>query len=311
MTHTPVLEIGGTHVSAALVDTTRWCTVEGTVSRSCLRSDGTVADILADIVMAAGRLGSLKGSKLGIAMPGPFDYERGIGRFRDVGKFDALNGVNVKRPLLAVLHERPDDISFVNDATAFAIGEWVSGAAKGASRMVAITLGTGVGSTFLADGRPVTSGPDVPPDGFVHVLRIDDRPLEDVVSRRAIVAAYRSAVAQNGSELDVHDIARLAADGEAAARSALNTAFRALGVALAPWLVSFAAEVLVVGGGISAAWDQIAPPLREGLADPRLAKSWRADNVICSNDTEESSLVGAAWHAVADPTRGSTNWSHR
>jgi glucokinase len=310
MTHTPVLEIGGTHVSAALVDTGRWRTVEGTVSRSGLRSDGTVTDILADIVMAAGRLGSLKGSKLGIAMPGPFDYERGIGRFRDVGKFDALDGVNVKRPLLAALHERPDDISFVNDATAFAIGEWVSGAAKGASRMVAITLGTGVGSTFLDDGRPVTSGPDVPSDGFVHLLRIDDRPLEDVVSRRAIVAAYRSAVAQNGSQLDVHDIARLAADGEATARSTLNAAFRALGVALAPWLVSFAADVLVVGGGISAAWEQIALPLREGLADTSLGKSWRADNVICSNDTEESSLVGAAWHAVADPTRGSTNWSH-
>ncbi len=313
MTRTPVLEIGGTHVSAALVDTTCWHTVEGTVSHNDLRCDGNATEILADIVLAAGRLSALKESTLGIAMPGPFDYERGVGRFRDVGKFDALNGVDLKGALLATLPERPNDISFVNDATAFAIGEWVSGPAKGASRAVAITLGTGVGSAFLDDGRPVTSGPDVPPEGSVHLLRIGERPLEEVVSRRAIVAAYHSAVAPEGRQLDVHDIMRRAADDDETARETLHTAFHALGMALAPWLARFAADVLVVGGGISASWAQIAPALREGLADTSLrpGKSWRADNIICSNNTEESSLVGAAWHAVADPTRGSTNWSHR
>ena len=41
---------------------------------------------------------------------------------------------------------------FVNDAEAFGLGEWRAGAARGRRRAVAITLGTGVGSVFVADG---------------------------------------------------------------------------------------------------------------------------------------------------------------
>jgi glucokinase len=313
MTITPVVEVGGTHVSAALVDTSTWRTISETLTHDSLRSNGTANDILADLTAAIGRLGSCRGSILGIAIPGPFDYEHGIGRFRDVGKFDALNGVNMKRVLLATLREPPNDIRFVNDAVAFAIGEWVSGAAQGVARTVAITLGTGVGSAFLVSGTPITSGREVPPDGAVHLLRIGDQPLEDIVSRRAIVAAYRAITADYGRHLDVHDIARRAADGDTAARTTLDTAFRALGMAIAPWLVNFGAEVLVVGGGIAAAWKQIAPCLREGLVGPAAGhrNSWPVDNVVYAPDTQESGLVGVAWHVAQNPTTGPTSPSHR
>ncbi|MEK8144748.1 hypothetical protein NKH18_33290 [Streptomyces sp. M10(2022)] len=47
----------------------------------------------------------------------------------------------------------------------------------------------------------------------------------------------------------------------------LDHAFRALGVAMAPWLTRFQATVLVVGGSIAGSWDLVTAPLREGLAD--------------------------------------------
>lgn len=308
----PVIDVGGTHVTAALVDIARWRTVEGTRCRTPLNSDGSAAAIVRSLATAILPLGDISASVLGVSMPGPFDYGAGIGRFHGVGKFDALNGVDVGSALRSALPVPPASIAFVNDASAFAIGEWVAGAATGAGRAVGITLGTGVGSAFLDHGRAVSAGPSVPPNGHVHMLRIGGRPLEDVVSRRAIVTAYQSATAcQAGVDVDV--IARYAADGDAAARHVLDHAMGALGEALRPWLVRFNADVLVVGGGMAASWDLIEPVLHAtlfrtgGLDGP----AWTGGRLVRSADTEESILVGAAWHAANSQTDTSVNRSEQ
>ena len=71
------------------------------------------------------------GSLWGVAIPGPFDYVRGIADFHGVGKFDALRGVDLGDVLRRTLTRANGRVSFVNDAEAFAIGEWASGAAQG------------------------------------------------------------------------------------------------------------------------------------------------------------------------------------
>jgi glucokinase len=298
----PVIDVGGTHVTAALVDTARWRTVDGTRHRAPLRGDGTAAEIIGSFAAAIKPLGDIGASVLGVSMPGPFDYDTGIARFRGVGKFDALNGVDVGFALRLALPAPPARIAFVNDASAFAIGEWVAGAARGAGRVVGITLGTGVGSAFLDGGRTVSAGPSVPPDGHAYRLRIGGRPLEDVVSRRAIVAAYQSATAgQAGVDVDV--IARHAAEGNPVARRVLDHAVGTLGEALRPWLVRFNADVLVVGGGMAASWELIEPALHASLfCSSALAGPAWTGTLARSADPEESILVGAAWHATSSQT---------
>lgn len=310
MTTVPTLDIGGTHVSAARVDTATWRALRGASHRIALRSSGTSEEIIATIAGCAAELGSMRGAVLAVAMPGPFDYDAGIGRFEDVAKFDALNGFDVRKALLNAIPEPPDDVVFVNDAAAFGIGEWVSGAARQARRAVAITLGTGVGSAFLDNGTVVDSGPAVPPDGCVHLLRIGDRPLEEVVSRRAIIAEYRARLApdQRAHQVDVREIANRASDGEEPARQTMDSAFRALGEALSPWLRRFEAEVLVVGGGMTASWASVRPPLEAGIENVDELRSDLA--VVRSQDPDESTAVGAAWHAYANHA-GPTNGSRR
>lgn len=306
----PVIDVGGTHVTGALVDTARWRTMDGTRHRTPLRGDGSAAEIIRSFVTAIRPLGDIGTSILGASMPGPFDYGTGVGRFHGVGKFDALNGVDVGSALRSALPVPPARIVFVNDASAFAIGEWVAGAARDAGRVVGITLGTGVGSAFLDDGHPVSAGPSVPPNGHVYLLRIGDRPLEDVVSRRAIVAAFQSATGCQ-AQVDVDTIARYAADGDVVARRVLDYTVGALGEALRPWLVRFNADMLVVGGGMTASWDLIEPALHaslfrtSGLAGP----TWLGGTVVRSADPEESILVGAAWHAAHSQTDTSVNRS--
>lgn len=303
----PVLDVGGTHVTAALADTAQWRTVAGTRHRRPLRSGGTADEIIATLADAIRSLGDIGSSALGIAMPGPFDYATGIGRFREVGKLDALNGVDVGLALRAALPAPPARVAFVNDASAFTIGEWISGAARGAKRVVGITLGTGVGSAFLDRGSVVADGPDVPPHGYAHLLRVDRRPLEDLVSRRAIIAAYESArgaasqgEAAPGTAVDVDVIARLAANGDGTAEAVIGDALDTLGQALRPWLVRFGAEILVVGGGIAGSWELVGPALerallREGTPS---APAWRGGMTVRARDPEESLLVGAAWSTV-------------
>ncbi|MFJ9623285.1 ROK family protein [Streptomyces sp. NPDC101181] len=264
---TPVLEIGGTHVSAALVDPDTG-TLAGPPLRAPLPAQGSADAILGGVLEAAAGLPADPGATWGVAVPGPFDHERGIACFEGVGKFEALYGVDVGAALRAGLPQAPGGLAFLNDAVAFGVGEHAAGAGRGHDRAVFVTLGSGVGSAFLADGTPVTAGPAVPPEGYAHLLTYDGRPLEDTVSRRGIRAAYaRAALDDTDVVPDVRAIAERAREGDRSAGDVLDHAFRALGETLAPWLHRFGATVLVVGGSIAASWDLIEAPLQIGLGE--------------------------------------------
>lgn len=293
MTAIPVLEIGGTHVTAARVDAGQWRTVPGSRHRLPLDSGGTAGEILLAMTACAGRLGPLDGDVLGVAIPGPFDYELGVGKFRDVGKFDSLNGIDIRAGLLTTLPHPPRSVLFLNDADAFGLGEWVAGAARGYQRVAAVTLGTGVGSAFVECGRIVSDGAIVPPEGRVDLLCVGDAPLEDVVSRRAILADYARRTGITG--LDVADIATRARAGDPAARGVFETAYSALGAVLAPWLRRFGAQVLVVGGTIAASWDLVGPPLLATTNDVDIP-------VVPAGNLDEAAEIGAAWHVVSRET---------
>jgi glucokinase len=255
MTFRPALEVGGSHVSAALLDGSLRVV---SAAREPLRADGSAAEIVDTVLRTAAAL-SVGPSPWGVAVPGPFDYARGIALFEGVGKFDALRGTNLGAALRAGLPGPPMSVTFLNDADAFMLGEWTTGAAVGHRRAAGITLGTGIGSAFLADGRLVADGPDVPPEGRADLLTWCGRPLEDIVSSRAIRARYPDPAA------DVAEIAVRARTGEEVARALLTETFTVLGRALAPWLRRFGATVLVVGGSIAASWDLVGPPLLAGL----------------------------------------------
>ena len=233
-----------------------------------------------------------------MAVPGPFDYARGIGLFRDVGKFDSLYGVDVRRGLLTRIRPRPSAVRFLNDADAFGVGEYAAGAARGHDRAVCITLGTGVGSAFLDRGRPVNSGPTVPPDGSIHLVVHDGRPLEETVSRRAIRTAYAAAAAGASGDLapDVHAIAERSRQGDDLAQRVLADAFGGLGAALAPLIQRFG----------PASWSSAAPwPARGTSSSPRsgagcssrrpISVSWRvrpAERNAVARTARRGLLVG-------------------
>lgn len=298
----PVLDVGGTHVTAALVDPATGRPVPSSVTRRPLGSHAAATRILDAIGRTALELPAGHRPYWGVAMPGPFDYETGIGRFTGIGKFESLSGVDVGAGLRERLADRAERLCFLNDADAFAIGEYRAGAAAGHDRVVCLTLGTGVGSSFLHAGRPVHDGDRVPPRGHVHRLTVHGRPLEDTVSRRAIRAHYaRLAATANGRDVpdrtvfpdgvpDVREIAARAKGGAAAACEVFRYAFDALGRALAPWIDRFQATAVVVGGSMAQSWDLIHPALTGALA----SAARTAVPVLPAARSAEAPLIGAA-----------------
>lgn len=282
----PVLEVGGTHVTAALVDPVRWTVVTGSRSRRHLDAQAPADVLLADLLAAAASLDVAPGARWGVAMPDPFDYDRGIALFTGVGKFDSLRGVDVRAALLDGIAARPADVVFLNDADAYALGEWTHGAGSGSARCAVVTLGTGVGSGWIADGHVVDPG--VPPGGRIHRLTVDGVPLEDVMSRRAVRRAYAAATGDHMA--DVREIADRAWAGETAARETLARALTALGRAVGPCVTRFRADVLVVGGSMSASWDLFAPWFAAGAGSG-------LPPVRVAAHPDDAPVLGAAAHA--------------
>jgi glucokinase len=298
----PVLEIGGTHVTAAQVDLARGVVIVDSVRRRTLSPGGSAPEILGAVIACGLELPVLPGERWGVALPGPFDYDSGVARFEGVGKFEELNGTDVGAALMAGLPGPPGSVTFLNDAEAFLWGEWLFGAAAGNDPCVAITLGTGIGSAFLADGEVRQSGTGVPSEGRVDLLRVAGQPLEDVVSARAIARAYR--LRTGVAPRDIAHIADEARGGEEVATAVLRNAFEQLGAVLRPWLQDFGAKSLVVGGSMTGSWDLIGPALLDGMCGGDGA-SLAELKVSVAARPEEAALLGAA--AFTKRTKGSAD----
>jgi glucokinase len=295
---TGAIEVGGSHIAAAVIDVRQRLILKSRRLGIQLSAMSTSQAILGAIAEVANDFFDKETAQIGVALPGPFDYEAGIGRYRDEEKFHALANVDIESALRDLMWFSPSEVSFLNDADAFLIGEWSNGAAFGHQRAAAITLGTGVGSSFLTNGVTLNEGPGVPPDGSIHNVDVGGIALEDVVSRSAIVRAYWAAVGSDRTflEVDVDDIARFARSGDRHARDVLNFAFTTLGETLATSLDEFEPTVLVVGGRISLSWDIVRPALLRGLS---LKPSCAGILVAPAQHLDDSPLLGTAIHACS------------
>jgi glucokinase len=281
------LEIGGTHVSAALVSLDKRAIDPVGVQRYALAPDGTRDELVRSIVTTARQLSRPDVTRWGVATPGPFDYARGISLIRGVAKLDALYGADLRAELSAALGVEPRNVSFINDANAFLVGEWWAGAAQGGGRSIGITLGTGLGSAFISDGKIVESDPDVPPEGRLDLIPFRGEPVEETLSSRGLRALY----GEDGA--DVVEIARRARAGEARAADVMHRFGSALGEFLARWVYLFIPTTVVLGGSIARSWDLWSEEFRAACA-PDMDQTWYG----VAEHLDEAPLLGAAYDAA-------------
>src|SRR5690606_33620342 len=150
-------DIGGTHVTAAVVNTSSWQVINASIIRHSVNSHADAKSILSAWTVPFQEVirhqPTLAEPLIGIAMPGPFDYEQGISHMRNQDKYDNLYGMDIRRELAERLGVNGSDIRFINDAAAFLQGEVFAGKHNGSHKVLGITLGTGLGSAVWERGN--------------------------------------------------------------------------------------------------------------------------------------------------------------
>lgn len=284
-------DIGGSHITCALIDLEHQMILPE--SRVTLPVDnkasaeiilGVWSEAIGEAILGVD-VGELAG--VGFAMPGPFDYVKGIALFERVEKYLGLYGVNVGEGIRKIL-SLPHSVLFryMNDATAFAVGEAWIGSAADTKKSVSITLGTGFGSAFIDEGIPVVERDDTPKMGCVWHLPFKKGIADDYFSTRWYIRQYE---ALTGKVMPgVKEIADDARTNPKAA--ALFTEFGGdIGHFLGEWLNKFNAEVLVIGGNLSGASDLFMPAFEKSLAE--LGCKTR---IAWSELREDAAIIGSA-----------------
>jgi len=132
-------DIGGSHITCAAIDLVSGSILRDTISEREVNNQAPAADIIG--VWADALSGALKKvpyenvKGIGFAMPGPFDYVKGICYIRGVSKYENLYGINVQEAIAEALKAPADFlVRFMNDASSFAVGEAWAGSAIAATR---------------------------------------------------------------------------------------------------------------------------------------------------------------------------------
>jgi predicted NBD/HSP70 family sugar kinase len=263
------LDVGGTSVKSALV--AAGGQVIGKPSITSIDSSSEPENILKTFaqIISTHLEESHTSNLLGVALgfPGPFDYAAGICLIEGVEKYGAIYGLDMGEALRARLHLGDLPILFRNDAEAAVVGEARYGAGRDYRRLIGVTLGTGCGSAFLLDGLPVTSGPGVPPNGWLYPELFRGLRADDLFSSRGVESRLRAA---GVTERTVKDVAAEARAGDGVARQVFEAFGADLGSFLDSYAVAFAAEAVLVLGQIAGAVDLFGPRLRQTLSVPAL-----------------------------------------
>lgn len=280
-------DIGGTHITAAAIDLSTGTLLPGSLFRSTYGHQQAAETILAawaEVLQSCLQVAGEDCQGIGMAIPGPFDYRNGISNMQH--KFPHLFHCNVRAELVQRLNSGHLPLRFINDATAFAVGEAWVGAGQSYSKVVVVTLGTGFGSAFIEKGIPVVHADTVPKEGCLWHLPFKEGIADDYFSTRWLVDAYE---AKRGIRLEgAHALTALAEkDTEA------STIFKKfgvnLGLCLEPPLRRFGAECLIMGGNIAHASALFQPFFEQTLYSLNYSIP-----VFPSKLWEEAALIGSA-----------------
>lgn len=301
------IDAGGTKLLGGVVD--EELVVHHRVHRTWRGADRTeTLDIFVEAVEEV-RAAAPDVIAVGFGVPALVDWETGVARWsthlplEEVG-FRELMSERLGLPVVVD-----------NDSNAAMLAEARTGAAREASHAVLITLGTGIGSGLLLDGRLYRGARGFGPEIGHMVVDLDGPPcrgacpgvgcLEALVSGSRIgrdgVEAGRaspdSALGRRvaaGQEISGGIVTELAHDGDPEARQVLAEIGRRLGYGLVGVVNVFNPEVIVLGGGALAAGELVLRPAREVVAERALPPMRDMVEIVPTHFGAESGMLGAA-----------------
>lgn len=306
--HAIGIDIGGTKIAGALVD------AEGSILKELrvptpANDSNAISDAVVKLIRELAAREQVVAA--GVAAAGYVNAERSHIVY-------APNLSFRNEPFKEKLEAQLDLPVFIdNDANAAGWAEYRFGAGRGYRHMAMLTIGTGVGGAIITDGRLLRGGFGVAAE-LGHIRHIPNGLLCGC-GRRGCIEQYGSGTAllraaielahsdetkgarllalmiENGGELTGTQVYQAISEGDPGALELLTN----LGVALGKTVATLAAvvdpEVVVIGGGVSAAGELLLGPMREAYLGSLSARGFHPElKLVTAQFVNDAGVVGAA-----------------
>jgi glucokinase len=290
------LDLGGTNLKWVVIerDAGDWRVLDrGQVATPIGDGADAVVARLASVGVEAMRRWANVASA-GIGVPGLYDPATGTTRFL-VNIPGDWKDRPVARPLGSALGV---PVALINDARAFGLAELRLGAGRGASSMIGLTLGTGVGGVIAIDGH-VHQGHDGTAGEIGHQTLEPDGPLCGCGNRGCLEAFARAdRIAAACGTATAEEAFAQARAGDARAVAGIAEVGRYLGIGIANMIAVITPGRVVIGGGISAAADLLLGPIREELRQRVRTTALDEVEIVTAELGIWAGAIGAALHGA-------------
>jgi len=230
----------------------------------------------------------------GVGIPGLYDPRAGTTRFL-VNLRGAWDGYPIVAPVAAALGV---PVALINDARAFGLAELRLGAGRGASSMVGLTLGTGVGGVIAVDGT-VHQGHDGTAGEIGHQTIDPDGPDCNCGNHGCLEAFARAdRIAEACGTATAEEAVDRARNGDAAAIEGLRRVGRYLGIGIGNMIVVISPDRVVIGGGIAAAGDLLLASARDEIRGRVRTTSIAEVEIVTAELGTWAGAIGAAVHGA-------------
>ena len=304
------IDIGGTGTKFGIVDRNGNILFSSEISsRNHAQVEGFIDELheaLFDMIERAGGPGRIRG--IGVGAPngnyysGTVEYAPNL-PWKGIIPFAKMLEEKFKLPVV-----------LTNDANAAAIGEMMYGAAKGMKDFIMITLGTGVGSGIVANGKLIYGH-----DGFAgelgHTIIIPNGRLHEGTGKYGSLESYASATGVRLTALemltktteksllrdipikkiDSKKVYEAAIQGDALAKEVFEFTGKILGLALANFVMFSSPEAIILFGGLTKSGDLILKPTKENMEMNLLKVFQNKVKILVSHLKEaDAAILGAS-----------------
>lgn len=305
--HAIGIDIGGTKIAGALVDAQGQIVLEERVPSPAGDPEAMV-DAVVGLIERLSANHEVIGA--GVAAAG----------FIDADQSTIIYAPNISwrnEPFKAKLEAKLNiPVIIENDANAAGWAEYRYGAGRGFKHMIMLTIGTGVGGAVITDSHMLRGGFGIAgelghlrvvPDGLLCGCG-QNGCLESYASGTALLRTARELAASNSPEgarlreieaeagqLTGHEVYKAILEGDKGALRLLSELGSWLGQAIGSLVAVLDPEVVVIGGGVSAAGDLLLNPIREAYLAHLPARGYRPELKITTAEfVNDAGVVGAA-----------------
>ena len=311
------IDLGGTNIVAAVVDEKYNIIAKAKTPTAVPRSAELIFDDIAKVCKEAVEKAGLTMndiSSVGLGTPGTVNSD-GVIEFANNLNFD---NVPAKDMIIERLGDKP--VYVANDANCAALGEAYAGCGNGAKNFIAVTLGTGVGSGGIIDGKVVTGVNNAGGECGHMVIVVDGEACtcgrhgcwEAYASATALINQTKKAMEQYPDSV-MHQLAK--EEGKVSGKTAFDAMRRGdiAGIKVVDQYIKYVAcgiinlvnalqpEIICVGGGICNEGETLLRPLRRYIEAERYSVYSKIQTKILKAELgNDAGIIGAAILGVAD-----------